>query len=110
MGDDRVLEALVRQRLAHRAGLRGDPVQQGDPGRVLVRRRRQTTTATTRPRTSTARHRLRPGTFFPASLPVVPAGTGAAACTLWVSSTTRPGSALRPFFSRACQRSRSWMA
>ena len=33
-----------------------------------------------------------------------------AACTLWVSSTTRLGSCLRPFFSRACQRSRSWMA
>jgi hypothetical protein len=31
----------------------------------------------------------------------------AAACTLWVSSTTRLGSAFRPFFSRACQRSRS---
>jgi hypothetical protein len=29
--------------------------------------------------------------------------------TLWVSSTTRLGSALRPCFSRACQRSRSWM-
>jgi hypothetical protein len=70
----------------------------------------RTTTATTSPRTSTARHRLRPRTFLPASIPVVPAGTEAAACTLWVSSTTRPGSALRPFFSRACQRSRSWMA
>ena len=70
----------------------------------------RTTTAITSPRTSTARPRLRPGTFFPASLPVVSAGTDAAAWTLCVSSTTRDGPASRPFFSRACQRSRSWMA
>jgi hypothetical protein len=37
MGDDRGLEPLVRERPGHRAALRGDLVQQGDPGRVVVR-------------------------------------------------------------------------
>jgi hypothetical protein len=38
-----------------------------------------TTTAMISPRASTANPRLRPGTFFPASLPVVAAGTWFAA-------------------------------
>jgi hypothetical protein len=37
----RALEPLISQRLAHRPGVRGDLFQQGDPGRVLVRRRGQ---------------------------------------------------------------------
>ena len=37
--DDGVLESLVGQRFGHRAlGGGGDPVQQGDPGGVLMRR------------------------------------------------------------------------
>jgi hypothetical protein len=66
-----------------------------------------TVTAMTKPRTSTASPRLRPGTFLAASFPVVAAGTFTAAWTLWVSITTRLGSSDRPAFSRTCQRSRS---
>jgi hypothetical protein len=51
-----------------------------------------TTTAMINPSASTAGPRLRPGTFFPASLPVVAAGTWLAARIDWVSSTTLVGS------------------
>lgn len=44
-----------------------------------------------------------------AVLPVVSAGTPAAAWMLCKSSTTRLGSDNRPRLSRACQRSRSWI-
>jgi hypothetical protein len=108
--DDRVLEALVDQGLADCAGARGDLVQQGDPGRVLVRRRGQDHDGDDQPEDVHGQAPLAAGHLFPASFPVVPDGTEAAACTLWVSSTTRDGSAFRPFFSRACHRSRSWMA
>jgi hypothetical protein len=57
-------------------------------------------------------HRQAPlaaGRLLPGVPPGRLRGTDAAECTLWVSSTTRLGSALRPFFSRACQRSRSWI-
>ncbi len=60
-----------------------------------------------RPNTSTARHLFLPGTFFEASLPVVSAGTPTAAWMLWVSRTTRLGSANRFRLSRSCQRRRS---
>jgi hypothetical protein len=50
-----------------------------------------TTTATISPRASTARPRLRPGTFFAASLPVVAAGPWLAARSDWVSTTTAVG-------------------
>ena len=66
-----------------------------------------TTTAMINPSASTARPRLRPGTFLPESLPVWPAGTWFAARIDWVSSTTADGSSRRPAFSRAWQRSRS---
>jgi hypothetical protein len=63
-----------------------------------------TMTAMTRPRTSTANARLRPGTRFAASRPVVEAGTPAATWTLCVSSTTRVGSSNRRALSRTWQR------
>ena len=109
MGGDRVLEPLVDERRADRAGLRGDRSSRSIPAMFSCAEAASATTAMTRPSTSTARPRLRPGIRLPASLPVVDAGTPAAACTLCVSSTTRLGSANRPRFSRACQRSRSWI-
>jgi hypothetical protein len=69
-----------------------------------------TTTATISPRTSTATPRLRPDTFFAASLPVVADGTWLAARIDWVSKTIAVGSSARPALSLAWQRSRSWMA
>jgi hypothetical protein len=57
-----------------------------------------TTTAMIRPNASTARPRLRPGTRFAASLPVVAAGTWFAARTDWVSNATAEGSSARPAF------------
>jgi hypothetical protein len=55
--------------------------------------------------TSTAIPRLRPGTFFAASLPVVAAGTPFAARTLSESITTADGSSARPARSRTWVRS-----
>lgn len=58
-----------------------------------------TVMAMTRPRASTASPRLRPGTRFAASLPVVAAGTPVAARTLWVSRISREDvNASRAFF------------
>ena len=54
-----------------------------------------------RPNASTARPRFLPGTRFPASFPVVAAGTWFAARTDWVSNATALGSSARPAFSRA---------
>ncbi|OEV37384.1 hypothetical protein HS99_0006295 [Kitasatospora aureofaciens] len=60
-----------------------------------------------RPSTSTTSPRLRPGTFLPASSPVVVFGTPAAARTDWVSMITRDGSSNRLALSRTWQRSSS---
>lgn len=72
----------------------------------MPQRASSTTTAITRPNTSTARPRVQP-VFLAASRPVDWAGAPVAACTLRVSSTTRLGSAFRLAFSHTCRRSRS---
>lgn len=83
MHDDLVLEALVDQGLAGRAaGRDSDLVEQSDAGALSWTLAATTVTAMTRPRTSTASPRLRPGTRFAGSLPVVTAGTPVAARTL----------------------------
>lgn len=68
-----------------------------------------TTTAMIRPSASTAKPRLRPDTFFAASLPVVATGTWFAALIDWVSNTTALGSSRRPAVSLAWHRNRSWI-
>lgn len=69
----------------------------------------RTTTAMTRPSTSTASPPLRPGTRLAGSRPVVAAGTPAAAWTLWVSSTTKAGFSNLRARSLTWQRNSSWI-
>jgi hypothetical protein len=108
--DDLVLEALVDEGLADpAAGMLGNLVEEGDARGVVVRVRREDRDSDDQARTSTASPRLRPGTRFAGSRPVVEAGTPAAAWTLCVSSTTRAGSSNRRELSLTWQRRSSWM-
>jgi hypothetical protein len=85
--DDLGLEALVDQSLSDgAAGVLSNHVQQGDACDVVVDVRGEDDDCDDRPRTSTARPRLRPDTRLTQSWPVVAAGTEAAARTLCVSA------------------------
>ncbi|WTN35290.1 hypothetical protein OHQ89_43605 [Streptomyces canus] len=106
MRDGTVDEALVDQGFIDGAGFGGDLVQQRDADGVLTRRRGHRDHQTQDVNGQAA---LAARDFLAASRPVECAGTPAAACTLWVSSTAGLGSAFRRAFSRTCQRSRSWM-
>ncbi|MDQ0904110.1 hypothetical protein QFZ22_000095 [Streptomyces canus] len=101
------MSTLVDQGFLHGVGVGGDLVQQRDPNGVLVRQRGHNDHRDHQPQNVNGQAPLAARYFFAASRPVDPAGTPAAACTLWVSSTTRLGSAFRRAISRTCQRSRS---
>lgn len=78
--DDALLESLVDQGDLRTASVwAATPSSSAIPAALSCALAGRTATATTRPNTSTARHLLRPGTFFAGSLPVVVAGTPTAA-------------------------------
>ncbi|MBE1562069.1 hypothetical protein [Nonomuraea africana] len=82
VGDDRALEPLVDQNFLDSGGLGGQTVQQRGTGDILMRRGSQHHHRDDQAEHVHGQAALRPGTFLPASLPVVSAGTPAAACTL----------------------------
>ena len=67
-----------------------------------------TSTTNNSPRVSTARWRLRPLTFLPASQPRLTLGTVSAARTDCESMIAADGAGPRPAATRTCSRSTSW--
>ncbi|WTL51309.1 hypothetical protein OG310_38000 (plasmid) [Streptomyces sp. NBC_01497] len=108
--DDLVLEAAVDQSLADAAaGVVGSLVQHRDNRGVVVRARGKDADGDHRAEHVHGHAPLAARHPFPASRPVVEAGTPAVTWTLCVSSTNRVGFSNRWAFSRTWQRRSSWM-
>src|SRR6266536_2006333 len=88
-------ERLAAHKVRSTTHLRGSTSTEDWPGRLRT--------------ISTARCRLRPLTFLPASQPRLARGTVSAARTDWESMTAADGAGLRPAWTRTCSRRASWM-